>query len=317
MLDTQFVINIVAVMIHFFNASMVDLFIGFSLVGYAGGVVLARAVGTAYGRAAHDRYLALLMLFPSLWFWPSALGKDGLVLLGLGLTALGVARASGAGRWLLLLAGVGIVFVIRPPQAAVLAFSTAVAYSLASDQRWTAGRIVQVGAGLVVLAISLTVVSGYIGFSLLDINSLDGYMARRAGVTAYGGSSFELSGPGWILPFSAFATVLFRPFPWETSGVTALLTSVEVIGLWLFVASRRRAVGAMLRLRPRPALFWLSVAFLVLYGTLLGLSVGNFGTLVRQRVHIYPFLFLFLMVAPSVRRVAVRVRAVAPRAVPA
>lgn len=316
LLDTQFIVNIVAVSIHLFGTSILDLFIGFSLVGYAGCVVTARAVGTVYGRAAHDRYLAVIMLFPSLWFWPSALGKDGLVLLGIGLAALGVARTRGAGRWLMLTAGVGIVFVVRPPQAAVLAFSTALAYTLASNQRWTAGRVVQVVGGLVVLVLALGVVGNYIGFSLLDLDSLDGYMTRRAGVTAYGGSSFELSGPTWSLPLTAFATVLFRPFLWETSGATALLTGVEVLALWAFVWTRRGSVRAMMRQRPRPALFWMGVIFLVLYGTLLGLSVGNFGTLVRQRVHIYPFLFLFLMLTPAVRRVAVRVRASVPRTVP-
>ena len=311
-LGTQVVINVTALLQYLFDTSLVELFILFSIVGYAGCALMARATRTLFGQQAYERYLALIMLYPSLWFWPSALGKDGLILFGIGMVAVGIARTGGLARWAWLLAGMAVVFFVRPGQAAVLGFSVAVAYVFASTDVWTAGRIVQAVGGLAVLAVSLVVVGDAVGFSLVDVDSLNEFVSRRADVTAYGGSSFALSGPVWLLPVSAFATVLFRPFPWESGGVTALVTSLEVVALWAFVWMRRSSVVAMFRRSPHSTLFWMGIAFLVLYGTLLGLSVGNFGTLVRQRVHIYPFLFLFLMLKPAARRIvrrpAVRVR---------
>lgn len=190
----------------------------------------------------------------------------------------------------------------------MLTFSAAFGFALSSEQTWPARRIVQAVGGLALLAVGFATVGGQLGFSLLDVDQLDAYISRRADVTAYGGSSFHLSGPPWLVPILAFGTVLFRPFPWEAPGITGIVTSLEGVALWVFVYRRRQSVRAFLRRQPHVPLFWMGALFLVLYATLLGMSVGNFGTLVRQRVHIYPFLFLFVMLLPEASRVPARAR---------
>ncbi len=302
---TQFISNIVAVAVYLFGLNLPELFVVFSFVGYAGCVLLAAAVRRVYGEQVYDRVLAGLMLFPSLWFWPSILGKEPLVLLGIGLALLGYVSLRSPLRPALVGGGILLVFLIRPQIAVVLVFALMAGLWLNNQGAWTAGRIVQMALGLIVAFVAISYASDALGFSVTDSGELDDYLTSRSSKSSYGGSAIELGGPTWAKPLLGLGTVLFRPFPWEASGGAGLVSAIETLLFWVFAWNRRGQILAFLKTRPRTALFWFSVAFVLVYATTLGVAVGNLGTLVRQRLHIYPFLFLFLVAIP-VRRKARR-----------
>ena len=296
---TQFVVNVVGVLIYLLGLTLPELFVLFSLVGYAGCVLLSAAVRRVYGEQVYDRVLLGLMLFPSLWFWPSILGKEPVVLLGIGLAVLGYVSGRSPLRPLLVVGGIVTVFMIRPQIAIVLVFSMMVGLWLNNQGSWTAGRIVQVGLGVLAMFVAISYASDALGFSVTSTDELDLYLSNRSSKSSYGGSAIELSGPAWLRPVLGLGTVLFRPFLWEASGGAAFVSAVETILFWAFAVSRRGEIVAFLKTRPRTALFWFGAAFVLIYATTLGIAVGNLGTLARQRLHIYPFLFLFVLAIPA------------------
>ena len=296
---TQFVVNVTAFMIYLFGTSLLDLFLIFSLLGFAGCVLIARAIRSGYGTATSNRVLVGLMLFPSLWFWPSVLGKDAIVLLGLGIAV--AAFASRRHRWGMLLVGLSLVFLIRPQVTAVVVFSMALARTLGAGGTWTLSRAIRTVGVFGLVGITLILASDLLGFSFINASEIGNYLSTRASQGAYGGSSIELRGPQWLLPVLGLGTVLFRPFLWEASGLVALAAAVEIFVFWMFALSRWPQVKTFLSQGKKPPIFWFALVFLLVYGTLLGLALGNLGTFVRQRVHLYPFLFLFMLAIPPAR----------------
>jgi len=234
--------------------------------------------------------MAWIVLFPPLWFWPAALGKDAIVLCGVGLATLGFVGKHGRIGWLLLSAGVLLVFCVRPQVAATLAFAVAASFWMAVGVQWSAARVCQgallLGAGVGVIVLS----SGAIGVGLFDQEQVEGYLDRRANLSARGGSAIDEGGARWLAPINT----LFRPFPWEVSSATTALASVEVVVLWGLAWFRRRKIMAFVRSQRRSRLFWMALVFVAVYATALGMSISNMGIIARQRVHILPFLFMFI-----------------------
>ena len=276
--------------------STAGLFLVFATVNFAGAAFFGAAFERAFPEVDPISFYRWVMLFPSLWFWPSALGKDALILAGLGLATLGFVGHARR-RWPVAVAGLAVVFVVRVSYVVLAAAALALGGLVGRNRRSTELQWVMT---FVVVALgayyALPVISDALGFSVTDVAEAVRQIDRRADASAYGGSSFEPTGnPVW-----AVVTGLFRPFPWEASGVLMWVASAEVLLLWGLVLRRRRAVVRFLRDHWRSEFVVLSAAFVVALALLVGLAVGNFGTIVRQRVHLYPF--LFVVVAGYARR---------------
>ena len=69
------------------------------------------------GLATH-RYAALCALAPSLVYWPSSIGKEALMILGIGIATFGIAKffSTGAVLWPLVMTAAALAFTgaIRP-----------------------------------------------------------------------------------------------------------------------------------------------------------------------------------------------------------
>ena len=151
----------------------------------------------------------------------------------------------------------------------------------------------------------LIVVSGYfvaftstfLGFEVTEVEQTQEWIENRADHTAYGGSSFEAAGN----PLTGTITTLFRPFPWEAGGVLPFAASLELLVLWALIWRRRHYAAAFVRRYWRYEPVLISLVFTLVLSAAVGMAVGNFGTLVRQRVVIYPFLFILVAAYPRVR----------------
>ncbi len=264
----------------------------FAALGFSGILALAYAFARAFPGANQRWYVVLVMLFPSLWFWPTAIGKDAVVLCGVGVATLGFVGAQARTRWLTMAVGVLLVFAIRPQVAAALAFALAAGQWLSVQRRWTVGTVVRAVA---LAAVGLAVVSassGALGVDLFDVEEVEGYLQSKGASSARGGSSIQSASFGalWLAPVNT----LLRPFPWEAEGSTAMLASFEVLALWLLVAFRRRPILSFVRAYRWSPLFWTALVFVAVYSLALGLSIGNIGIIARQRIHILPFIFMFV-----------------------
>ena len=70
-------------------------FFAFGLLSFGGLVAYALAYRRSFPGVPYGAYWAWVFLLPSLWFWPSSIGKEAYDALGLGLATLGFAGKEG------------------------------------------------------------------------------------------------------------------------------------------------------------------------------------------------------------------------------
>lgn len=287
-------------------------FVVFSWMGFWGLYLFYKAFCLACPEGDRWRYALLVFLLPSLLFWPSSIGKEAWMTLTLGLAAYGAARilTRSRGGFLTLILGLAGTVVVRPHVSAILMVSLVAAYLL---RRPPAGpsllNPVAKLVGVLVLGLALVLVVGQTKqlFGVkdsFDAEAVSKVLERAQGQTSEGGSSFNTKGSTDLSPSrfpSALVSVVFRPFPWEARNPLAFLASFEgSLLLGLFVASRRRVVGAIRSVLRTPyVVLCLCYSVLFVYGFS---SFANFGVLTRQRVQVFPFLLVLLALPPFYRK---------------
>ena len=283
-------------------------FLAFSLLAFLGLVGLAVAFRRTYPGIPLSRYARWIWLFPSLWFWPSSVGKEAIVLMGLGLAVAGFIGRKDRINWLLLLLGTFFVFAIRPQVAAVVILSFILAHWLSPANRWTVAKSVQ---GLLILGVGLGGIwlsMRYIGVAGFDTESVQSYMEEMSRRSAAGGSEIDQIGIGLGGVPIALVNILSRPFPWEARNPMMLVSALEILALWVIVWLRRRNLVNALRRWRSDRFLRLTVPFMLVYAITLGLLIGNLGIIARQRVFLFPFLFLLLEAVPARKPIRRRVR---------
>lgn len=294
---TRFISQVTGLLLVVIGPTMLGVFIFFALAGYVGILSLVYAFGRAFPSLPLKPYAAWVVLFPALWFWPSALGKDAIVLCGVGLATLGFVGRHARTSWLPLALGVALVFAVRPQVAAALVFSIMVGQWLGGERRWRISNLVQ---GAVILAVGIgvvTVSSGAIGVELFNPDEVERYLAHRADLSGFGGSAIRGSGDS-PSPWMAPVNTLLRPFPWEAAGPPAMLASAEMVLLWAMAWLRRKRIARFVRVHRRSRLLWMALVFSTVYSVALGMSLSNLGMIARQRIHVLPFLLIFIAGAP-------------------
>lgn len=277
----------------------------FASFAFWGCYLLYRAFRIAVPDGSHRLYASLLFLLPSLLFWPSSIGKEAWLMLWIGVGSLGVARFFGhhRGAWALLLLGAVGTAMIRPHITVLLAAAVLVAQMFRPAGPNAMGAL-RKAFGLVIalaaVAILATQSAEFLGIEDLDPSAVGDTIEWASGQTEQGGSSFAplpLTHPLGVP--SAIITLLFRPFPWEASGIAMLLQSLEGLALLALCWWRGSSIRQLPRLmRSNPY-----VTFAVLYALAFILAFagfGNFGIIARQRTLMLP-LALVLLALPTRR----------------
>ena len=113
----------------FTNGNMYGTFLVFTWLGFVGCYLFYRAFVTALPDCDAKRYALLVMLWPTMLYWPSSIGKDCWLIFGLGIASLGAARILRRrnGGYPLLLLGTLLGSLVRPQVVLLLAVAFAVA----------------------------------------------------------------------------------------------------------------------------------------------------------------------------------------------
>lgn len=293
-----------------------------AVLGLCGGLYLCRAFSLWATPAQLRKYSLIVLFLPSFALWTSTFGKDSWVTLGLGLTAYGYSSMlklrGSIGLWHLL-AGVGIVTVIRPHIAVTLVGSMALAYLWGLTQARRAPIVAKFTMAVMLIAmfaLLAAVARGFLGLSDVSADSMQEYLRTRGAGNAVGGSVVEIqAAPGVAGALLAFprgvVRVLFQPFPWEIQSFNTGLAAVENLFILWFALSHARRLRELLRamLREPYILFssLLACALLLMFSL-----TPNLGLLSRQRAQLLPFLFAPLVAAETARKRVARLARMTP-----
>lgn len=308
--QSNFVRWFTGVVYYLFGQSLVGAFLLFGLFAIIGSYFWYRALVDSVPYANKRLFLIFMMFAPSIVFWPSSLGKEALMQLGLGAMAwaTGLLLTGHFNRALPLMAGGGwLLWVIRPHLLALVAVAGAVPYFVGRIRRGGKSSFLgrPMGMAIVGLLVVFTLTTGakYMGIDELSVDAVEAQLDETTARTSQGGSSFS-HGSNSLNPVNlpwGLVTVLFRPFPWETSSgfqVLAALESMVVLGLILHRFDSLRL--AFKRWRKDPFLLY-CIVLLILYAMIYS-AFANFGLLTRQRSLVLPALYVLIAVEPALLR---------------
>lgn len=302
-IGTQFVRYVSAVVLTFIGPTMVGEFLAFSLLSFAGLVL----IGLAYRRQAGDdagrALLRWLMLWPTLWFWPSSVGKEALVVFGAGLVTAGAFSGSRRG---LPLVGIGtlLLFFVRPHFAAMIGAGLVVA-EVATFRAAGPTQLFRLGGLLVFGAVVASGTSSAMGLDSFDAAAIEDFVDEKTSISTRGGSNFDQGSGLGAIPYQVI-TVLFRPFLWEAHNAQALVASLEMMFMWTVAFRRRVSLAESLRSWRRSRLLAYALFCATLLTVAFGMAFSNLGIIARQRTIILPFLFIIIEGGALVRAASLR-----------
>ncbi|OZC03418.1 hypothetical protein [Rubricoccus marinus] len=298
----------------FLGQNIMAVFFAYALIAFVGLLCYVRAFENSLPRASSTGYMAWICLFPSLWFWPSSIGKEALMTFGLGVATLAYLRYDGRTRWALLVAGLSVVFVIRPQVVAVFAMAMVLSTFL-DFKRWTPLRILQ-GAALLGIGFAMMWYSLRFAVEMDGVGTVEDYVATNANNSTQGGSEVGAASMSPVGVFVSILNVLFRPFLWEAHNVTAAFAAIEVSMMWGIIFVRRRQIAAMFRVWRNHLALRFAIPFTALYVIALGMNLGNLGIIARQRVLVFPLFFLIVEAGTMAVAAETRRRSAIPPAPP-
>lgn len=291
---TQAIRSISGFVVFFTGESLPACFLVFSLFAFGGLLLCVRAFGNSLHGDFQFEYARWLWLWPTLWFWPSSIGKESIMLLATGLAVYGYVGGRSGMRWLPLLLGIGLAGLIRPHVGAVMAMSLVVAESTGPGSLLSPKRVGALLAALLITALSVRAGLAQLGLEDADFEGVQEHFELRSAGTMHGGSQIQLA-TGWKAAPVGLITILMRPFPWEARGIQ-ILSALEISFFWVAAVIKRRSAAAFLRNWRQYRLLRFALPFTFAMALMYGMAFANLGIIARQRAVILPFMLLALSV---------------------
>ncbi len=310
---TELILSLVALHHEVFPISFHGLKVTFAFAGFLGCYLFYRSA-VVFLSAENIRLLLLFMLMPSLLFWTAFPGKDSLMVLFLSLYAYGVINwLKGYKLLFLLITLTGIVLCVRIRPWFEMILIIPFLGVLFCDLLGSIGALFRRPAYkytvLTIIVCSVFLITAIIihQSGLFDIEKIIRTAnAMRIGMSRGGSMNmwekpFEtFSDLLAFVPFGAFAS-LFRPLPFEVMHPFGILSGIEnLILLAVFIYS---LFNIKLRALKNPIFQWVCILILCWLAVYTFISYFNFGTAVRYKTQILPFLFFFMIIIAQYRSV--------------
>ncbi len=297
-LGTNGIIFLTAVLIQWFDLSLLGLFLVFNIFGFIGLMAFDGCLRLAvHTKPRNLKRLANLIIFlPSVSFWSSAIGKDALSFMSVGL-ALWASVALNR-RWLLMTVSVLVMVFVRPHIAGIMILAWAFSVLLSKNTHLLKKFILScfvLGAAAVMVPLA----ADYAGLTgQLNTVEFMNFVEERQSYNQVGGGSIDIS--TMSLPMQLF-TYMFRPFIADVDSVFSLTAAVENLILIYLVA-----ISILPILKGRKSQLGDGRAFissyLVLTWPLLAMTTANLGIAIRQKWMFAPMLIFLLFSAANVSK---------------
>ncbi len=322
-----FVIRVAAVcaLLGFNTYSVTALF--FAALSFSGMWAMYMTFAKIRPQAYKELATAVFFL-PSVFFWGSGLLKDSLCLGALGWIFYAFYRGAIEKRNILRCLIIGLlaakviasmkVYILLAfvPPAALWVFNENTARIRSATVRWVAKPLLlSVGLAVALYAMS-SIAAADARFNIDKIGAqskltatyLQGVSQSEKG-SGYniGEQDGTLGGMAKLAP-QAVVVALFRPFLWEAHNPTMALSALESTFFLLFTLRIFWRVGFVKTLQAiasQPVLT-LCFVFSLIFAISVGISSGNFGTLVRYKIPLMPFYLGGLYILQSLTRPATK-----------
>lgn len=291
----------------------------FAVLGFAGQLLLYRTFTERYPDPRLGVWWkAGILFFPTLTFWSSGMLKDSVGMWGLGLAVWGTHRALRDGRalnYLFALLGIYALIQFRLQVVPVLLIAL-VPWALQTQSVRSRLHKMRVQGRRTSVRIAL-VATGVVGIWMAGkleprfmLSRIPEAIARQSGLFEHvgGATTTVIAVPTWsgLIASAPLALVLslFRPFPWEASGILGLFAAAENVVILVLVARmvvqlfRHRGLAGTALHAP---MFVTCLLFVLLFGVALGASTPNLGSISRYRLPLIPFLVGMLAIVESRR----------------
>jgi len=310
--NTNLIINICGVVAVLFGDALPTLFIAFAFVPIGAGYLYYRTFTLAFPNG--DRWLfgVLAVLWPSLIFWSSVIGKDALIQIFIALVCFGFAKFtlnhSIRGALVLAVGLVGVV-MIRAHVAAILAIAMTLPYFVNRPRAGGTRKSLKIVLVPVLLGVTyfLVIQARTFLYSNTSGGSENQSVFQEADLVArnsqYGGSA-SIKGTTFTVRLAQSPFLMFRPFPWEIFGVAhnglAFASAVESLGLIVIYVGRRREIWLTLRHWRDPYVGFLLI-YVIIFSIIFGATISNSGLVVRERIMMMPPVFMLLCAMPKLQ----------------
>lgn len=271
--------------------SLLGAFLVFNIFGYIGLLAFAGSLkAVTWNKSRQLRLMALIIiLLPSVSFWSSAIGKDAISFMAMGLALWAAINLKQRGM-LMIFAVLAMLFV-RPHMAGMMVIGLSVAFIL--HARVPLGRrillgLVSIGAAVVIIPFGLE----YAGVGdETDVEGLVSYVETRQGYNQQGGGGVDIS--SMSLPMQMF-TYMFRPLVFEARSVFQLAAAVDNIILGVLFLFGGMAIWKG-RKSPVPDTRLFLWVYALLAWVVLAMTTANLGIAMRQKWMFAPILIYLLI----------------------
>jgi hypothetical protein len=308
-LSTNLVDNICGIITVVTGNAMPTLFVIFALAGLWGGYFFYRAFCISFPEGNRGLYGLLIVLLPSILYWSSAIGKDAMEQLFIGIAAYGFARTIrrlDVRAFIISAIGVTGAAAFRPHVGAMLAISMLLPFALGKTKGgWMTVTIkillLPVLVGCTYLLVKQA--QSFVGAEGADLHSGMQVLEDRNLDTQLGGSTFNQREPlAWRILQGPFLP--FRPFPWEAHNLFSAVAALEGLGLFFLAWRRRRECWALMRKWRDPYVGFV-LAYALQFSVIFAAATSNFGILVRQRIMVVPIVLMLFCAKLPAREVVV------------
>lgn len=285
------------ILVRVFDLSILGTFLVYNIFGSLGLISFAGALSYAtIDKSIYIKSLSTIIIFlPSISFWSSAIGKDSISFMAIGLALWAALNLKH--RFGLMVFALFTMLLVRPHMAAIMLIALAFAAFLESRVSFIKKIFIvflTISASMVIVPFALT----YAGFGdVVDVESFFSYIDTRQGYNMDGGGAIDLA--GMSLP-SQFFTYMFRPLFFEANSFFSLAASFDnfillilfVSGGWSMLNGKRSGLGE------NRVFLWV---YALLAWVILSSTTANLGIALRQKWMFAPML-IFLLISVIGRR---------------
>lgn len=290
-LGTAAVDGLTSLLVHGLGFGVLSCFLVFNIFGSIGLLAFDGALQQAVKNKSNNlkRLATVIVFLPSVSFWSSAIGKDAISFLAMGLALWAALQLNK--RIALMVVAILLMLVVRPHMAGMIVIALAASIMFDSKtslvKRFLLGCIALVGT-----AVMVPFALQYAGVS--DPSSAEAlmeYVETRQSYNMDGGGGVDIS--SMSLPMQLF-TYMFRPLIFEAHSVTALAAALDnLVLLYLFI------VGGYALVMKKARKFTENRMFMWVYAGLawivLAMTSANLGIAVRQKWMFAPVLIFLLI----------------------